>query len=252
MTSKERGSVKLKKNVEVFNDDILSNRGYKYTTNNSYSASVANKRLTDVTLEIISRYKNLSSLIDIGCGDGIYTNEIKKKCSNVNVSAFDPASKAIDLARKSYPKIDFFIANLLEESSLPTKKFDIAIIRGVLHHLDYPELAIRNASKIAKKIIIIDPNGNNPLLKLIEKKSKYHIEHEEKSYSFREFVTFCENSQCKIDKIYYVGFVPFFFPTIPAKIIYFFQPLLEKIPILNYYFAAQIIILINNKELNRA
>ena len=45
---------KLKKNVEVFNKDVVLNSGYKYTTNNSYSAVVANKRLTDVTIEALS------------------------------------------------------------------------------------------------------------------------------------------------------------------------------------------------------
>ena len=157
---------------------------------------------------------------------------------------------AIDLAKTTHPNIDFFVANILDAQSLPPEKYDTAIIRGVLHHLDYPELALSNTAKIADQIIIIDPNGNNPILKIIEKKSKYHIEHEEKSYSEKQFIDFCKKSGCHIDKIFYVGFVPFFFPTILAKIIHFFQPILEKVPILNYYFTGQIVIIIDNKKKN--
>lgn len=239
---------KLKKNVAAFNEDVSSNHGYQYTTNTSYSAVIANKHLTDLSVEMLSELGNGATVVDIGCGDGVYTNEIKKKLPVLELSAFDPAEKAIELAKSAYSQIDFFTANLLDENSLPEKKYELAIIRGVLHHLDYPALAIRNAAKIAKQIIIIDPNGNNPILKLIEKKSTYHIKHEEKSYSEKEFIKFCKEAECEIASISYVGFVPFFFPTVPAKIIYFFQPFLEKIPVLNYFFSAQIVIKINNKN----
>jgi SAM-dependent methyltransferase len=238
---------KLKKNVEVFNNDVALNGGYKYTTNNPYSTVVANKRLTDVTIEALSNLTQ-NTLVDIGCGDGFYTAEIKNNFPNLKIDAFDPALMAVDFAKKTYPDINFFVANILDEQSLPKEKYETAIIRGVLHHLDYPELALINTAKIANQIIIIDPNGNNPILKIIEKKSKYHIEHEEKSYSEKQFIDFCKKSGCQIDKIYYVGFVPFFFPTIPAKIIHFFQPIFEKVPVLNYFLAAQIIIIINNKK----
>ena len=238
---------KLKKNVAVFDSDVLSNRGYKYTTNTSYSAKVANKRLTDITIKILCQLKQ-KSLIDVGCGDGIYTNEIKKKFPRLKISAYDPAAKAIALAKKLYPKINFFVGNVLDKKLSQKEHYDTAVIRGVLHHLDQPKLAIKNTANMAKNIIIIDPNGNNPLLKLIEKRSKYHIEHEEKSYSIREFKNFCKKANCHLEKVYYVGFVPFFFPTLPSKIIYFFQPIMEKIPILNHYFAAQIVMVVSSKN----
>ena len=95
---------KLKKNVGVFNKDILANSGYRYTTKAAYSSFVANKRLTDITISILRNNKQ-KSLVDVGCGDGIYTKEIKKQLPKLNISAFDPAAKAIELARNLYPKI---------------------------------------------------------------------------------------------------------------------------------------------------
>lgn len=236
---------KIKTNI--WNEDVLDNKGYKYTTNPPYSALVAHQRLTDEMLKILARHK-LKTLVEVGCGDGVYTKEIKKKFKKLKISAFDPAAKAIELAKKQYLGIDFFVANIYSRKSLPKKKFDIALIRSTLHHLDRPALAIKNTLTLADSILIIDPNGNNPLVKLFEKKSKYHIEHEEKSYSISEFEQFCHHAGCQIEKTTYVGFVPTFFPTIPAKIIHFFQPFLELIPVLNKYLSAQVVLVIRNNR----
>lgn len=236
---------KLKKNVKVFDKDVLANSGYRYTTKATYSAKVANVRLTNITIDILNSTSQ-KTLIDVGCGDGIYVHEIKKRFTKLKISAFDPAAQAISLAKKIYPNINFFVGNILDEKLPLKERYDIAVARGVLHHLDYPELAVKNTAKLADRVIIIEPNGNNPILKIIEKKSKYHIEHEEKSYSIKELKEFCKKTNYRIEKVRYVGFVPFFFPTTPSRVIHFFQPLLERIPIINHYFAAQIVLVIDN------
>jgi len=54
----------------------------------------------------------------------------------------------------------------------------------VLHHLDKPLDALREAFRVANIVIIVEPNGCNPFEKLAEKYSKYHIEHKEKLYIY--------------------------------------------------------------------
>jgi len=122
------------------------------------------------------------------------------------------------------------------------KRFEVGVIRGVLHHVSDPRLALVNSAKIADCIIIMEPNGNNPILKLIEKISPYHRKHEERSFSAKLLARWCRVAGFKIDYLNYIGFVPFFFPTFLTKVIYFFQPFLEKIYLLKKYFGAQIII----------
>ncbi len=231
----------LKKNVTVFNQDVLENEGYRYTTNASFSSIVANKRITDAVLSFIT--KNVKSLIDIGCGDGVYSIDLFNARPNIKMSAYDPAAEAVAIAKRKRPEIDFYVANLLEKESIRDEQFDLAVIRGVLHHLKDPELAIKNAGKSSNRILIIEPNGNNPVLKMIEKKSPYHIEHEERSFSSVQLCKWCKEQGYTIKKVTFIGFVPFFFPTLPAKVIYFFQPLLEKIPLLGRFLGAQVIIL---------
>lgn len=234
-----------KKNVSVFNSDVEENKGYRYTNNAPYSSVVANLRQTQETLKLID--KDAKTLVDIGCGDGTYTAEIYRARPDLKITGFDPAAVAIELAKEKNPNINFEVANLLDIDSMPRQQFDIAVIRGVLHHLTDPPLAIENAGKIAKKVIIIEPNGNNPILKVIEKTSKYHIEHEERSFSQALLTQWCEEKGLKVESLTVIGFVPFFFPEVLAKIIYFFQPMLELIGPLKKYFGAQIVIVATRK-----
>ncbi len=231
----------LKKNVNVFNENVDENGGFLYTTNATFSSHVANKRISDEIFRFIKpSYKNL---IDIGCGDGMYTNNIKENFPHLDVVGFDPAQKAIETASKKYPKVKFETLNLLDPNlPIPPKKYDVAVIRGVLHHLSDQQLAISNAFKLADHLIIMEPNGNNPILKLIEKTSKYHIEHEEQSFFQWQLKNWIKNAGGVVDHWSYVGYVPFFFPDGPAKLIYSMQPFLEKVPVLKHIFSAQFII----------
>jgi SAM-dependent methyltransferase len=236
----------LKENVNEFNRDVAANEGYRYTTNAPYSAIVANRRLTEATLAHIP--PATKSLIDIGCGDGYYTYEIKEKRPELHIEGTDPASSAIEHASSLYKNIPFSVSNILDETTLPGRKYDFGVVRGVLHHLTDPALAIRNSLKLADRILIIEPNGNNPILKVIEKTSEYHIKHEERSFTSSALSKFCKEAGARIEFLGYVGFVPFFFPTTLSKVIYFFQPFLEKVPVVRNYFSGQIIIVCSRKD----
>ena len=236
----------VKNNVNVFNQDIQDNQGYRYTTNAQFSSVVANLRLTRATLENIPL--GLRTLIDIGCGDGTYTNELKRLRNEMNIEGTDPAEIAIAHAKRNFPDIDFFVSNILIPVSFINRYYDMAILRGVLHHLSDQQEAIINTLSLADYMLIIEPNGNNPVLKYIEKHSAYHIEHEEQSFTTNQLLNWCSNAGWKISTVQYVGFVPMFFPGFLSRIIFFFQPLLEKIPILRFYLGAQIVIVCKKKD----
>jgi 2-polyprenyl-3-methyl-5-hydroxy-6-metoxy-1,4-benzoquinol methylase len=234
----------LKKNVIVFNSNVTENGGYLYTTNASLSSILANKRITDAMVAMMD--DTVHTIVDIGTGDGTYANDILQQKPHLKITGFDPASEAIKLAAKKYPHIAFFTGDILSISTLHSpewqRKFDIGLIRGVLHHLNNPQLAIKNAMMLSDRLLIMEPNGNNPILKLIEKVSPYHRRHEERSFSSRTLRKWCVAAGYEVEQLDFIGFVPFFFPTFLTKIIYFFQPFLEKIYPLKKYFGAQIII----------
>ena len=230
----------LKKNVGVFDSDVRDNEGYRYTTSASYSSIVANRRMTEATLQHIP--PSAKRVLDAGCGDGTYANDIKRARSSLEIVGFDPASEAVRVARSRYPGIEFVVGDVLRAETFPEGKFDLIILRGVLHHVSDPAAGIRQCAARADALLIIEPNGNNPILKLIEKVSPYHREHEERSFSSRTLARWCREAGCPATSISFIGFVPFFFPTLPAKVIHFFQPFLERVPLLCRFFGAQVII----------
>jgi SAM-dependent methyltransferase len=239
----------LKKNVSVFNSNIADNGGYLYTTNAPLSSVLANKRMTDATLAMID--DAVQTVVDIGTGDGTYAGDILREKPHLKITGFDPATEAIKSASEKYPHIVFSTGDILNTSTLPLstdKKFDMGILRGVLHHLNNPQLAITNVMLLSDRLLIIEPNGNNPILKLIEKLSPYHRQHEERSFSSRTLKKWCKEAGYDVEQLNFAGFVPFFFPKLPTKIIYFFQPFMEKIYPLKKYFGAQIIILCRKKQ----
>ncbi len=230
-----------KTNIQKFDEDVNSNTGYIYTTNARLSSFLANKRISEEVIKILP--VTTTSIIDVGCGDGTYTSELKKINEKINIIGIDPSKNAIEAAIKNFPDITFLIMNLYNKDEIiKLPKVQYSVIRGVLHHVSDPYAAIGIVASFSEKMVIMEPNGNNFILKLIEKNSKYHIEHEEQSFSSKQLTTWCIKSGWKIEQITYIGFVPFFFPKYLSKIIYFFQPLLERIPLINKYLSAQIVL----------
>jgi SAM-dependent methyltransferase len=228
-----------KRNVSEFNADVKANDGYLYTTNAPLSSILANDRITRATLDVIP--PGAATAIDIGCGDGTYTKDLQDRMPKVKFTGFDPASEAIAIARRKFPDIEYLQCDLLNQATIPDRKFDIGIIRGVIHHLPDAALGIANATRLADRIVLIEPNGNNPVLKWLEKNSQYHIDHEEQSYTDAQLADWCRKTGYKVKSIKFIGYIPMFFPALPARIIHFFVPFLERIPLLRKYFGAQIV-----------
>lgn len=233
---KTNNRIIVEKNIRKFSSDVSDYGGYVYTANNILSSELANKHITQITLSLINFHKK--RIVDIGCGDGTYTESIFVLGKPKNIIGIDPADRAVRIAIQKYARtsrIKFKVGNIY---NLPDKTYDVAVIRGVLHHLYNPSQAMEKISKIAKEIIIIEPNGYNPILKLIEKISKYHIEHEEKSYSPPQINSWITSNDGKIVSRKYGGLVPFFCPDLLARTLKFIEPFVEKIPFLNKFICA--------------
>lgn len=234
---------KIARIIDVYGNDVEAYEGYQYTRESTYSARVANERISVAVGSSLPH--NTKTVIDIGCGDGTYTAVLASRFPAIYFSGFDPTHEAIDLAKKRFQHIHFFTGDLFLLPP-PKKRFDVAILRGVIHHIHDPILALKKARLWARRIIIVEPNGNNILLKCIEKVSPYHRIHRERSFNSETLEKWCTQANITFVKQEFIGFVPFFFPTFFSRILFFCQPYLEKIPVLSYFFSAQIVIVGEN------
>ena len=221
-----------------FNDDALENRGYLYSTNAPLSSRLANQRLTDITLESVQiKGKNV---LDVGCGDGVYTLEIDAHGKPKSIIAGDVADRAIKVARNnSAGRNIHYMVNSAYELPFQANCFDVAILRGVLHHLDDPRQAIKESLRVADVVWVIEPNGYNPGLKFLEKFSAYHIEHGEKSYAPHALDQWVDQLGGKVIYRKWAGFVPMFCPDWMAGLMKWLEPFVEYVPVVKNIGCAQ-------------
>jgi len=100
--------------------------------------------------------KEISSAIEIGCGEGHVTKHINDM--GINIEGADLYGKIVDTARILHPSIKFNVISLYELSN-HNKSYDLVLATEVLEHLDDPERAIKEMIKSSQKYIFLSvPN----------------------------------------------------------------------------------------------
>lgn len=234
---------KKEKSIYSFNEDIEANGRYQYTNFNNYSACIATKKQSKELLKLLKDHtsKNIK-ILDVGCGDGTFTFEILEKVNPKRVIGFDCAESAIRVANKAIKKKDrnkikFLHGDVYDANKMFKKNsFDIIVIRGVLHHLDSPKKAIKSLRNISRKIIVLEPNGFNPMLKIIENTSPYHIRRGEKSYWPPTVNKWFADNGFKVRKQLFFSIVPYFCPKNIVKLLKFIEPVMERIPFVGMFY----------------
>lgn len=234
------------KNIQVFNQDVKNRGGYVYTDVTIYSAYIASLKQSEEILRMVKKAlgkKKNFTILDIGSGDGTYTFELFEKLKPKKIVGFDVAKEGVDIANKKIKKKDkgrikFYESGIYDVNDVIKEKFDVAVIRGVLHHLYEPEKGIDAITNLSDKIIVVEPNGYSPILKIIEKISPYHRKHEEKSYWPPTLNNWFKKNGLRVRNQHFFGVVPFFCPPWMAKMLKKYEPTLENLPILNRIYCA--------------
>jgi len=101
---------------------------------------------------IVSVYKNWinssDKVLDIGCGNGIITKELKKH--------FDCKITGTDIV--NYLKVSIPFEIMKNENKIPFEDntFNIALLNDVLHHTKYQEEMIKEATRVADSVLIFE------------------------------------------------------------------------------------------------
>lgn len=111
-----------------------------------------------------------SSILDVGCGGGLFTQRMAKRYSMATVTGVDISPAAIDFAQAHLLQNDPAPSNiqfhLLESPQLDlTNQFDVVLATLMCHHLSDEDLVnfIRQACCTAKKRVILNDLHRHPL-----------------------------------------------------------------------------------------
>ena len=233
--------------VDIFNEDATRLGSYGYTLGDRLSSRLATQRSTDVIVGAASMAG--WTVLDMGCGDGFYTVRYWDQGQPRGMFGVDAAQAAIKVAmgRGEARPIRFFVGDVHQ---LPFRddSFDLALLQGLLHHDSAPRASIREALRLAPKILIHEPNGNNLGLKLIERTSRYHIEHGEKSFRPRQLARWLEDAGGEVTYRRFAGFVPMFCADWLAVVMKAVEPLVERLPVVRALACSVCTILACRKE----
>ena len=173
-------------------------------------------------------------MIDIGCGDGTFSIELHDRGRPFGIHAIDVAEGPVEIARRraGARDITFEVASAYD---IPRgdNSFDIAHVRGVLHHMDRPFAVMREALRVAPTLILLEPNGYNMGLKMIEKLSRYHREHGERSYPPGRLDRFARQLSRRVTHRSFFCTVPYFCPDWFARAMKRIEAKVESLPLVN-------------------
>jgi SAM-dependent methyltransferase len=223
--------------VEAFNHDA-AHGGYVYATSDVLSTRLSRERMNEA-IAAVADYRG-KRVVDVACGDGTFTGLIADPGGATSVVGIDAAADAVAVAveRVGSEALSFDVG---DASNLPyaDDEFDVAQLRGVIHHFDRPQAAISEALRVARSTVILEPNGYNPGLKLYERLHPYHRAHGERSYTPRRLDRWVADAGGRVVRRMYVGLVPTFAPDWLAGVTKRCEKVVERTPLIRALACAQ-------------
>ncbi|MGL4533604.1 MAG: methyltransferase domain-containing protein [Fusobacteriaceae bacterium] len=123
------------------------------------------EKVNEVMLEELQE-KNPVNILDIGCGEGYYTENLRKKLEEKNkknrILGIDISKEAIISASKSYKNIEWVVASA---TNIPVVGDSLDIILCMFAKID-PEEKMRTLKKGGKLIVV--STGENHLIEMKE------------------------------------------------------------------------------------
>lgn len=159
--------------IERSQEKELLDLGSEYYSHNEYTQCL--KKLFQVnklfgffqsTVKILNNFSKESTLLDVGCGGGLFILHLSKFFPqmqmlgmDISATAITDAERSLRIWQKKNPDIRVFF-QLQEQTQLdiPKNSFDIILATLVCHHIDNEELIkfLKQAYLAASKAVIIN------------------------------------------------------------------------------------------------
>lgn len=148
-------------------------------------------------------------VLDVGCGAGAFTGSLKQRGPELEVYGVDISKKAIKLAKKDFPDINFSVASAYQ-LPFPDNFLDGAVVKCVLEHLEDPAKALAELKRVLKPgglFYSITPlEGDRFVLSSSQRLSWKYQGHFQR-FSRSSLLSLLERSGFKVERYYFWGFL---------------------------------------------
>jgi SAM-dependent methyltransferase len=134
-----------------------------------------------------------ATVLELGCGDGAFAAEVLG-AHYARVDAMDKSETAIERARTRgrSGNVRFRSVDLTAYEYEADARWDGAFLMGILHHVKAAaDHIIGRLSRVAPRVVVLEPSGDNPMRKILETLPSYRAAGEE-SFRHRELVDIFE------------------------------------------------------------
>ena len=172
-------------------------------------------------IKLINEYKP-RRVLDIGSGNGDLCGQLAQ--NGISVCGMEYDAKGVELARKSFPNINFYHAGVQDDPALLLQQenqecFDLVVSTEVIEHLYSPQLLVQFAHNVLNdngKLILTTPYHGylkNLALSIFDKWDHHHTALWEgghiKFWSIKTLSTLLETNGFKVTKATGVGRIPY-------------------------------------------
>jgi len=148
--------------------NTVLNRSVNYQEQSTYFAEAKYRRPGDPVLaayavpklNFIERVVTLmnSSVLDVGCGNGVFTFYLRDRCRSV---------AGVDFSANMLAENPCRTLTQADVTALPfaSESFDVTFEANVLHHVNCPGQVLKEMVRTSRRwVVLIEPNRNNPLM----------------------------------------------------------------------------------------
>jgi SAM-dependent methyltransferase len=123
--------------------------------NKAHSEFVHSRRVRQLCKHLSALIAPDSSVLDVGCGDGLLAHTVSQTRPDITVRGVD-----VLLREKTYFPVDKFDGENLPYAA---NSFDVVMFVDVLHHTENPYILLREAVRVARKSIVLKDHTQNGL-----------------------------------------------------------------------------------------
>ena len=120
------------------------------------SKNLVVKILLNGFLKNLSRVVNsakITDILDLGCGEGLVIDYLKKHNAELSFKGLDVSEEAIKMAKEINPQANFKVGDIYK-LEYEHNSFDLIMMIEVLEHLRYPERVLTKIKDISRKFFV--------------------------------------------------------------------------------------------------
>ena len=160
------------------------------------------RHIRRILIEIIMSLE-FDSVLDVGCGQGSFLEELSTEFPTIRPYGIDISSEAVELAGAKVPKGQFWLLDIEKEGL--EESFDLIVCSEVLEHIPDDVSALKNLYSMTKKYLLVSTVQGR--MRRFEAKEVGHV----RNYALEELVKKTEEAGFKVSRVLQWGF-PFYSP----------------------------------------